>query len=94
MPKVCPKGVQRLENGTPGAPKWCHKGVKKLKLEGVDMCHKGDKKLQMEGLDMHFLGVETYADCLLRSPLLLPVPGEGGENLRWISSQLGPKHPT
>ena len=64
MPKVWPKGVQRLENGTPGIPKWCHKGV---------------KKLQMEGLDMHFLGVETCADCLLRLPLLLPVPGEGGK---------------
>ena len=80
MPKVWPKGVERLENGTPGTPKWWHKG---------------DKKLQMEGLDMHLLGVETYADCLLRSPLLLPVvPGEGGENLRWISSQLEPNHPT
>ena len=64
MPKVCPKGVQRLENGTPGAPKWCHEVVKKLK---------------MEGFDIHFLGVETYADCLLRLPLLLPVPGEGGK---------------
>ena len=31
MPKVCPKGVQRLENGTPGAPKWCHKGGKSSK---------------------------------------------------------------
>ena len=79
VPKVCPKGVQRLENGTLGAPKWCHKGVKKLK---------------MDGLDMHFLGVETYADRLLRLPLLLPVPGEGGENLRWISSHLEPNHPT
>ena len=64
MPKVCPKGVQRLENGTPGSPQWCHKGVKKLKIEG---------------LDMHFLGVETYADCLLRLPLQLLVPGEGGK---------------
>ena len=69
MPKVWPKGAQRLENGTPGSPKWCHKGVKKLK---------------MEGLDIHFLRVETYADRLLRSPLQLPVPGEGGENLRWF----------
>ena len=36
-------------------------------------------RVKMEGLDMHFLGVETYADCLLQSPLLLPVPGEGGK---------------
>ena len=64
MPKVWPKGVQRLENGTPGSPKWCHKSVKKLKSDG---------------LDMHFLSVETYADCLLRLPLLLPVPGKGGK---------------
>ena len=72
MPKVCPKGVQSMENVAPGVPKWWHRGVKELKIEG---------------LDMHFLGVETYADCLVRSPLLLPVPEEGGENLRWISSQ-------
>ena len=80
MPKVCPKGVQSMENGVPGAPKCWHRGIKKLKIDGIDM---------------HFLGVEAYADCLLRSPLLLPVvPGEGGENLRWIAPHLEPNHPT
>ena len=75
--------AQRVEYGAQGVPKGCPK-VGKWCPRRSKMVPEGIKKLNLEDLDMHFLGVETYADCLLRLPLLLPVPGEGGENLRWF----------
>ena len=51
--KMVPKDVKMVPKGwkmvPPGVPKWCHKAVKKFKIDG---------------LDMHFLGVETFKQSL------------------------------
>ena len=70
--------AQRVEYGAQGVPKGCPK-VGKWCPRRSKMVPQGIKKLKLEDLDMHFLGVETYADCILRLPLLLPVPGKGGK---------------